>query len=231
MKLKYIIAIFIATALFSSCNKEEIGTYNTLTQYRYLSFVKAESSESNVSFYKYPGQETINFPIEVKSTGFGETEMEYKVSVVKDSTTATETDFTLPQSFKFQPKSAIDTFYVQLHYSEKLDTEQLKLTLQIEPNENFKEGEEAYLMSVIVFHNNLVKPEWWSTTYFGTYTNLKYKYFLQVIQKDLTDVDNSTKRHYALMFKAWLEEQAAAGSPIKEEDGTLMTIPAGGGNK
>ena len=161
----------------------------------------------------------------------GETEMEYKVSVVKDSTTATETDFTLPQSFKFQPKSAIDTFYVQLHYSEKLDTEQLKLTLQIEPNENFKEGEEAYLMSVIVFHNNLVKPEWWSTTYFGTYTNLKYKYFLQVIQKDLTDVDNSTKRHYALMFKAWLEEQAAAGSPIKEEDGTLMTIPAGGGNK
>ena len=33
---------------------------------------------------------------------------------------------------------------------------------------------------------------------------------------------------YALIFKAWLAEQAAAGNTITEADGTPMTVPAGG---
>jgi hypothetical protein len=108
----------------------------------------------------------------------------------------------------------------------------MRLTLKVEETENFKAGETNYLMFDLWFHNNLVKPDWWSSTvtnyYLGTFTELKYKYFLQVTKVDLDGADNSTIRHYALIFKAWLEEQAAAGNPILEANGTPMTVPAGG---
>ena len=230
MKLKYILTV-AAIALFASCSQIEIDTYNDLTKYRFISFTKAESSESNVSFFQYPGETTINYPVVVQSSGYGEDDMEYKVSVIAENTTAQAGDYTMPEKFVFRKKSAVDTFYVQLHYSEKLDTEKVKVSLKIEANEFFKEGIEDNLKAVIWFHNNLVKPAWWSTIYFGTYSDLKYKYFLQVVKKDLTDANNSTKRHYALIFKAWLQEQADAGNTITEANGTPMTIPAGGGSK
>ena len=108
----------------------------------------------------------------------------------------------------------------------------MRLTLKIEENENFKAGETAYQMYDLWFHNNLVKPDWWTSTvtsyYLGTFTELKYKYFLQVTKVDLAGASNSVIRHYALIFKAWLEEQAAAGNTITEANGTPMTVPAGG---
>jgi hypothetical protein len=108
----------------------------------------------------------------------------------------------------------------------------MRLTLRVESNENFKEGETKYLMTDILFHNFLVQPTWWTSTvttrYMGTYSELKYKYFLQVTKVDLTVANISVIRHYALVFKTWLAEQAAAGNTITEANGTPMTVTAGG---
>lgn len=227
--MKYIFTLLVATMLFASCTKDEIDTYNKLTSGRYLSFV---STENTVSFSRYPGQTTVEYPIIVNATGYSENEMAYKISVVADSTTAQAADYAVPTSFVMPAKCVADTFYVTLNYSEKLDTEELRLTLKIESNEYFKEGESKYVMTDILFHNFLVKPDWWTsivnTRYLGTFSELKYKHLLNVIQVDLSDADNSTIRHYALIFKAWLTEQAAAGNTITEADGTPMTVPAGG---
>ena len=229
MKLRYIFTILAAVSLFASCAKEEIGTYNTLTSDRYISFA---STKSSVAFSRYPGETTIEYPVIVNASGYSESDMEYKISIVADSTTAVATDYSMPTSFVMPGKCVADTFYVQLNYSDKLDTEEMRLTLRLESNENFKEGETKYLMTDILFHNFLVQPTWWTSTvttrYLGTFSELKYKYFLQVAQVDLSDADNSTIRHYALIFKAWLAEQDAAGNTIKEANGTAMTVPAGG---
>lgn len=229
MKLKYFTALLAAAALFANCTKEEIGTYNELTSYRFMTFA---STTNDVSFFSYPGKTTIEYPIIVTSSGYSETDMPYKVSVVADSTTASSSDYTMPDTFILKQKCVADTFYVKFNYTEKLDTGKLRLTLKIEATENFKEGESSHAMTDIWFHNNLVKPDWWTSTvtsyYLGSFTELKYKYFLQVVQVDLSDADNSTIRHYALIFKAWLAEQDAAGNTIREADGTPMTVPAGG---
>lgn len=227
MKVKYIFTILVAIALFASCNKEEIMTYNNSR--RFMNFA---SVESDISFFRYPGQTSIQYPVVVKCSGYSESDMEYKISVVADSTTAQASDYSLPSSFVMPQKCVVDTFYVTLNYSNKLDSEKLRLTLKIDANDNFGEGESNYLMTDIWFHNNLVKPDWWTSSvtsyYLGSYSELKYKYFLQVTQVDLDGADNSTIRHYALIFKAWLAEQAAAGNTITEADGTPMTVPAGG---
>lgn len=229
MKMKYIFTLLAAAMLFASCTKDEIDTYNKLTTGRYLSFA---STESTVAFSRYPGQQSVEYPVIVNATGYSENEMEYKISVVADSTTAQAADYAIPASFVMPAKCVADTFYVTLNYSEKLDAEEMRLTLKVEPNEYFQEGETKYAMTDIMFHNFLVKPDWWTSTvttrYLGTFSELKYKHFLQVVQVDLSDADNSTIRHYALIFKAWLAEQAAAGNTITEANGTPMTVPAGG---
>lgn len=229
MKIKYILTFLVASAIFAGCNKEEIDTYDKLTSSRFMTFSKVES---DVSFSSYPGETTINYPVIVNATGYSKSDMEYKVSVVADSTTAQATDYSLPAVFTMPKECIADTFYVALNYSDKLDTETLRLTLKIESNGFFKEGESKYCMTDIWFHNKLVKPTWWTSSvtsyYLGTFSELKYKYFLQVVKTDLDGADNSTIRHYALIFKAWLVEQDAAGNTITEANGTPMTVPAGG---
>ncbi len=227
--MKHIFTLLVATLLLASCAKDEIDTYNKLTSGRYLAFASAKST---VAFSRYPGQTTIEYPVFVNATGYSENEMEYKVSVVADSTTAQASDYSVPSSFVMPAKCITDTFYVKLNYAEKLDTQEMRLTLKIEANEYFQEGESKYLMTDILFHNFLVKPDWWtstvSTRYLGTFSELKYKHFLNVVQVDLSEADNSAIRHYALIFKSWLAEQAAAGNTITEANGTPITVPAGG---
>ncbi len=229
MKLKYIFTALAAAVLFTACNKEEIGTYNTLTNTRYLAF---SDTQMDVSFGLYPGETTISYPVVVNASGYSESDMEYKISVVADSTTATSADYSIPSTFIMKGKYVADTFYVSLNYNVKLDTEPARLTLKVESNENFQEGDRNYRMADIHFHNKLVQPTWWTSTvttrYMGTFSELKYKYFLQVTKVDLTDADMSTIRHYALIFKTWLMEQDAAGNTILEANGTPMTVPAGG---
>lgn len=229
MKLKHIFTVLAAAAIFTGCSKEEIKTYNDLTPDRFIQF---STSSADVSFFRFPGETEIQYPVVVKSSGFGNVDMPYSISVVADSTTAASSDYVMPTSFTFLKGNVVDTFYVSLKYSDKLDANKMRLTLKIEENENFKYGESGYLMYDLWFHNNLVKPDWWTSSvtsyYLGTFSELKYKYFLQVTKVDLDGADNSTIRHYALIFKAWLEEQAAAGNPILEANGTPMTVPAGG---
>lgn len=228
MKLKYIFTILAAAATFASCDKDEIITYDNST--RYLSFA---SSEVEISFTIYPGETTIQYPVIVKSSGYSESDMQYKISVVAENTTAQSTDYSLPESFTMPAKAVADTFYVSLNYTEKLDTETMRLGLKIESNENFQEGETDSRMFDIYFNNALAKPSWWTSSvtsyYLGTYSDLKYKYFLQATKVNLDETaSTSVIRHYALVFKAWLAEQAAAGNTITEANGTPMTVVAGG---
>ncbi len=228
MKLKYIFTILAAAATFTGCNKEDIITYDNST--RYLSFA---SSQVEISFSRFPGESTIQYPVVVESTGYSENDLTYKISVVADSTTAQSTDYAMPASFTMPAQAVADTFYVSLNYSEKLDTETMRLALKVEANENFLEGETSARMIDIYFNNALAKPAWWTSSvtsyYLGTYSDLKYKYFLQVTKVDLDETANtSIIRHYALIFKAWLAEQDAAGNTITEANGTPMTVPAGG---
>ena len=228
MKLKHIFTILAAAATFAGCEKEGIITYDNNT--RYLSFA---SKEVEVSFTKYPGETTIQYPVVVNSTGYSEKEQTYKISVVAENTTAQASDYTMPATFTMPAKAVADTFYVSLNYSEKLDTETMRLGLKIEANENFLEGEVASRMYDLYFNNKLAKPAWWTSSvtsyYLGTYSDLKYKYFLQVTKVDLNESSSTSEiRHYSLIFKAWLAEQDAAGNTVTEANGTPMTVPAGG---
>lgn len=224
-----------AAALVCACEQIDIKTYDDLTQNRYLYFYQNKTENildtNYVSFMLFGGAKEVDYPVIVKSSGFSETAQSYRINVVKDATTATESEFELPASFEFAPKAIQDTFFLKLKYTDKLETDTLCISLDIAENEIFKLGPSNSIHRVIYLHNALVQPSWWTSTvssyYLGTYSTLKYKYLLQVIGKDLDGCTNAEIRHYALVFKQWLAEQKAAGNPIKEANGTEMTVAVG----
>lgn len=230
LEMKYT-KILLATALIvAACAKENIPTYEEASGERYIYFAKEEQDSSDVSFYSYPGQKVIEYPIVVKSTGYSTSEGTFSVNVLKEYTTAGDGDYSLAEKFTFRPESQVDTFYVKLNYSSKLDNEKVRIVLELEETPDFKLGMTDSRVAIIWFHNNLVKPSWWNSSvsayYLGPYSDAKYKLFLEVVKVDLDGADNSLIRHYTLVFKKYLEDRKAAGNPALEEDGTEITVIA-----
>ncbi|HJF70715.1 MAG TPA: DUF4843 domain-containing protein [Butyricimonas virosa] len=231
MKSIYILVIG-AIYLLCSCSKEELLTYNNNTSERFIYFEKSEADSSEISFFTYPGETVINFPVIVKSSGFSNQDNEYKIIVMDEYTTAVPSDYEIPDKYVFKAGAIKDTCYIKLKYSSKLDSDKVRVVIKLASNENFTEGENTYQVAIIWFHNIISKPDWWTSTvtsyYLGTYSDLKYSLFNRIVGIDLTDADESTIRHYALVFKQYLEEQKAADNTILEVDGTEMTVVAGG---
>ena len=73
------------------------------------------------------------------------------------------------------------------------------------------------------------KPKWWdsyvTSYYFGTYTDEKLAAIMEFFGRDLAGSDESQFRQYALEFKQHLKERKAAGDPLKEKNGSEMTVP------
>lgn len=230
LEMKYTKILLAAALIVAACAKENIPTYKEVSGERYIYFAKAEQDSSDVSFYSYPGQKVIEYPIVVKSTGYSTSEGTFSVNVLKEYTTAGDGDYSLAEKFTFRPESQVDTFYVKLNYSSKLDNEKVRIVLELDETPDFKLGMTDSRVAIIWFHNNLVKPSWWSSSvssyYLGPYSDAKYKLFLEVVKVDLDGADNSLIRHYTLVFKKYLENRKAAGNPALEDDGTEITVIA-----
>lgn len=101
MKYIYIIVIGAIYSLYS-CSKEEILTYNNNTSERFIYFEKSEADSSDISFFTYPGEIEINFPVVVKSSGFSNQDEEYKIVVMDEYTTALSSDYKIPDKLIFK---------------------------------------------------------------------------------------------------------------------------------
>lgn len=228
MKRKTFIAIFAAAAAICACEQIDIQKYDDLTSDRYLYF---NADTSYVSFMTYGGADVVEYPVILQASGFSEAAQKYGIKVSKSGTTASDSDFELPSSFEFAPKAVKDTFFLKLKYSDKFDTDTLTIALDIVENEVFKLGPSNRVHRVLHVHNAIVKPDWWTSSvtsyYLGTYSDLKYKTLLKVIGHDLDGCTNAEIRYYALIFKQWLADQAAAGNTVKEANGTAMTVAVG----
>lgn len=233
MKVNNIILSGIALLLVAAaCTQLEIPTYNDLTQDRFVYFSSALKDSTTLSFVKYPGEKTIEFPVKVKASGFSDADASYKVSFVASESTATTSDCSLPSEFVFHGNTVEDSFILKINYAEKMDNNDIRIVLRIEESDGFKVGPTDYATKVILVNNKIVKPDWWvssapyyATYYFGTYTEKKYRTFLEACKVNLDNTTRNEIRYYATLFKKYLMEQKEAGHPVLEDNGTEMTLP------
>lgn len=206
--MKYIYVLFIACMLIS-CEKDQIGRYDLGT---YVYFTLTETEEQAFSFFYYPGVESKELEYEVKLMGdLLSEDKTFELYVDEEKTTATPDMYELDLHPVFHKGVATDKVSVLLKNTNRLlEGKEVTLVFGIKENENFQPGFVGQRSITINFDDKANQPPWWNSTvvlYLGEYTPEKLTEFIKCTGvNDLTDVDETLIRKYALDFKKYNEE-------------------------
>ena len=169
--------LLLAIIVFASCQKKDIGRFDTVTDYIYFDIPYQLNKYGEQTDYRLDSlfysfaldnidvkDTVINVVVKIVGVPVDE-DRAYTVELVQDETTATNEDWNAGiLNKRFIPAGAItDTIHIRVRRNEILQDEWHQITLKIVPNENFQEGY-ADLQSVrVTFSDILVEPDWWST--------------------------------------------------------------------
>lgn len=227
MNKLYLLFLLVVLTTYG-CSQQDIPTYDDLTSDRYVYFNRAESDSTETSFFFFPGQDEIRYPIAVRCTGAGLKDETFKLAVVEKYTTAPPDTYEIPLDPVMRAGRGIDTCWMTFKKTDLLNTTKVRLVVQLEESDDFLVGRTEYRVAIFWFHNIIAKPAWWdsnfATRYMGNYSDKKYQLFLDVVNVDLTGANDSAKRHYSLIFKKYLKDRKEAGDTVYEKDGTEMTV-------
>lgn len=227
--MKKTIAILAATVALITigCNKSEILA-PTDQRHIYMSYPESGNSVFNFSFVSTEN-ETAQIAVPIKFAGRPLTEnLAYTVKVYPGSTDTSlkeGEEYEFPELI-FHKGSFLDTIFVTVHKTARMDKAVFNLKFSLASNENFFATQTGALEAEIRVSALIAQPSWWNQEvidfYLGKYSDTKFKLFSQkIFGGDFGALDDNMKRYYALKFKYWLEEQT---QPVKDEDGTLMTV-------
>lgn len=223
---RIIYSLFLALIVLVGCKKAEFNLFDTSNIY-----VQFVNDEASLTFKSYSGLTSIAYPFEISIHGVELTEdREIKISADTSSTAIEGVHFSFEDKYIMEAGTLSSTIFVNLHLTEDMDTVSYDLVLNIEDAPNALRGE--LIQTKITYNNFLEQPAWWVnsasniiyTNYLGTYTSLKYEYFMSVTGViDMEDWTYAEAYAVTKQFQDWLDEQAAAGNTIYELDGSEMT--------
>lgn len=221
-------AAMSAVLLAGSCAKSDIPTYDSKNKLWFTAKDKDEKVVDNIvkSFSHFPGAETLEVPFEINLIGrIPDQDMAYRVVVVDSLTTALASEYVLPEIPVFRAGQVVDTLWVKLVKSPRMDALEVKLTLYVAENENFANGYYNRQSVVVAFNNITTRPDWWTQTiekaYLGTYSKEKFDaFYFYTGLNTIEGLSSSELRSILLDFKAYIAEKN-----ITEADGSPMIIP------
>lgn len=164
-----------------------------------------------------------------------EQDLDFKLRVVPEMTTALPEEYTLQDKYTFHARPVQegdtrfqDTIHIQLNKSARLDEmpEGYRLVLEIVPDEQVKVGQYERSRSIIRIVKDPVRPAWWNNEVdiylLGTYSATKYKLFLENVpgagelDGEMIEQRPDEARKLVLEFKKWLME-----NPSEDEFGPI----------
>lgn len=155
------------------------------------------------------------------------------LSINPELTTAKADSYDLESKVTFRKDVLEDETFLILKKTALLDTREVRLVIDIIGNEELQPGQSIYTRKVIRFSSLISKPLWWNDvveeSLLGKYTEKKFRLFMQVTGVgELKDLSESERWSLARKFKNYLIEKADEGNPVKDEDGSDMTVPVVG---
>ena len=217
------IAVVLALLTVFGCQEEELTTYSG--DY-FVQFENDLSDSTSISFMFYPGKTYMDYAIPLELVGIAsDKNLTYSVVADPEFTTATAKHYSLPEEQIFHAGRYVDTLYVRLNNTEDLSETSVRILLRIESTSDLLVGKIEQSVAIIWVTNTLAKPSWWDSDidsyYLGTYSNKKYELFIEVTGiHDMSDLDDSEKRSYALQLKQYLEEH-----PTLDENNQYIEVP------
>lgn len=248
MKSRNIFLIIIGcliTTFFSCGEKELMINANDVS---YIIFGKDMMTDTTTtSFTFYDEGEDAEVDLEVQIYGkLRDTDTKFTVAVDETSTTIPKEYYVLPSKCMIEAGKLKGTITVTFKNYPDLKTSTKLLAIKINEGEDIRPGTYRYSKAIISVTDRLFKPDWWSVNdrgnatrfentvekyYLGTYSEEKYKMFLEELIKDevvFNGKDMQVMRKYALRLKNTLKKLKAEGTPALDEFGNEITVVVAG---
>lgn len=249
MRNRYILLVGFLVLLFTSCDEREIQIFNDRNELFFEKYFVnemapgTESADSTfASFFFYPdGTKDIEAEIVVLLSGKElEQDQHFQLKVIEEETTVNADEYTLDDFYIFHANTIDeestdirDVIKIKFHRSDRVEELQngVRLVLELVPNDFFSLGQVERIRTKIILTTAAAQPQWWTSevekSLLGKYSDKKYRYFLNEIDKKAEMSEDLIKNHpdqaikLAIEFKEWLAKQNPA---ITEDDGSLMEV-------
>jgi len=253
--IKRIVSCCIIAFALSACEKEEIATFSGKDVIYFQWAVDGKDFETqkidstSISFALERPTEVMDslVLIPVKVQGFTSTQdRSISVKLMDDSTAKEGVHYTISDNVVIPANEYVGYVGISFKRTEDMKDQIYSLKLQLLENENFETnlfGTEAnynnsdkilsYTEFEITVSDILTEPDRWYSLekYIGTFSVKKFYLFAEVNQMPLPDYnvipDWGDFFGHIAVFKAYLEAQENAGTPVLEEDGTPMILGPG----
>lgn len=262
MKIKWILPILAIASIVSSCKEDTIDVYesdNAKIYFQEQTSSGANGSEGYSTSIKFsfvnrdPDWTSVVFRGTVKLMGnIASHDRACKVTVDDENTTMTAGEDYEINLDTLKIKAGDNYGYIGVRFlrSANIKKEAKKLTLRLEPNENF-DILKAY-KSTNVWSNTTAdtidgsrftfiideiyqRPSQWDRvgagTFFGEWTATKYAYINNLFGFTTNDwewannkISKARMPYYATTLQKDLQQKADAGEPVYDEDGSYMQL-------
>lgn len=233
--------------ILGSCTKSELTSYAEPDMvYIYKDYFGTKNDSTTYSFAIKANsltKDTIKIPVRIMGLAKS-TDRVVNVAIVTDSTTAVAGQHfdLLPTVIKAGQYTA--NIEVLVKRAADLQLAEVKLLLEINESADFKPGVPATtpvnpraggnLRYKIKLNDILTKPSNWDTrltTFFGTYSKVKYLYIINVT--GLTEFNYGVSGgpsynemvYYNILLRTAMANYVAANGPLLDENGIAVTFP------
>mgnify|MGYP000988586507 CR=1 FL=1 len=240
---QYICGVLALLAVLASCKKSELKTFDGKTSIYFPRNTTIDTLAVTFTFQPLSVTDSlIKIPVRIAGEP-APVDRPYALRINEDRTTAVAgVDYEMKDlgTFSIPAGKVTDTIYLTLKRSPGLLTESKKVSLRLDPNENFQTdilfkvtnsltgARLSYVDYTITFDDILKKPGRWLDTYLGVFTRAKALLMIEVMGIDLAYLDASAAVadivFYGKFMQRYLNEKNAMGETIYEEDGTPMAM-------
>ena len=238
-RMLYIMPFFLLAAV--SCKEDTLDSYNGEN---YVHFTPALNStpevEYNFALDGFSTSETeVKVPVEIRLWGYTPELSSFKcfVSVLKEGTTALDSDYTIPEYAEFRQGKdrAVDTLWVTVKRRPKLLETDYCLSIKMDgTSDDHVVGPAIYnTVKVHVYDKIQTAPAWWGAhvSDIGEYSPMKYRMLNIFLGKVLRNTDEfgggMAFKAKILEFKQWWKDNWQSYEYYAEDGTTPLydTIP------
>jgi len=241
----YLLTILIATVGLSACEKGLEPYHGDSSVYFRNNKVNAVDSGFLTFGFSDPSVRDSVISIPVSAMGMTSTSDRPFKLVVNDSSTARAGVHYEALSGTSIPAGAVaTTIKLKLLRTSDMQTAPVSIILQLLPNEHFQtsvgsfsngSGKSSATRFKLWITDIMTKPKYWDAGYMGGFSRKKVYLTASVLGlnvQEMIDILNGTDGTVAVnaqiawgrSMKLYLNQQAAAGTPVREDDGSLMVM-------
>lgn len=231
-KIKSTILTLAAIGMFTACENDKFYYQDEPRARIEGPYEWAIGTDSlNFSFAVYPSSVTVqemNMTLYVMGEA-AQTDRVAKLEVDDALTTASATQYTLPETVTV-PKGELEApFTITLKRSDALTTQTVALYIKVAESSDFKVGVSEQDHFCLKWNDILGKPKNWDeelTEFFGEYSLVKYRFIIDTLgfgEFSAEEMSWSELTNYRIIMKTALDEyNTGTSGPLKDENGQLV---------